>query len=110
MAKKKVNPEEIVEKVVEETIEAKAEETVEVKAEETDEVKAEENEEVKAEETEKKTVGEEEEETVKIEKKPIKNSHFQHPDDLCDFVNSKEILILAIVAFDRFQALYYVEK
>lgn len=43
-------------------------------------------------------------------KRELKVKHFQSPEMLCDFVNVTELTILSIVAFDRFQALYYYDK
>jgi len=97
MGKSKKNAEETVEVKAGEATQAKVEETTEVKAEE----KVEETAEVKTEEKVKKL--------VKI-KKELKTKHYQHPDDLCEFVNLNDVTVLAIVAFDRFQALYYYEN
>jgi hypothetical protein len=43
-------------------------------------------------------------------KKELKVKHFQNPEDLCAFVNESEITIHSIVAYDRFQALYFYIK
>lgn len=48
--------------------------------------------------------------TKTVKKKELKTKHFQNPDDLVAFVNDSNITIVNIVAFDRFQALYYYEK
>lgn len=89
MAKPKANAEKTAEVKVEETAEVKVEETTEVKVEETTEVKV--------------------DDPVYLRQK-LKNKHFQHPDDLCEFVNTNDIDIQSIVSYDRFQALYYYEN
>ena len=97
MAKKNGNAKETVENTVVETAEEAVGNVVVETAEETTEVKAEETVKLKAEKPVKKV-------------KELKTKHYQHPDDLCEFVNSNDIAICAIVAFDRFQALYYYEN
>lgn len=43
-------------------------------------------------------------------KKELKVKHFQHPDGLVEFFNENDVTLVSIVAFDRFQALYYYEN
>jgi hypothetical protein len=43
-------------------------------------------------------------------KKELKVKHFQNPDGLVEFFNQSDVTLVAIVAFDRFQALYYYEN
>jgi len=42
--------------------------------------------------------------------KELKSQYFQNPQDLTEFINSNKLTIVAITAFDRFQALYYYDK